>query len=189
MVYSKTENALVRRRRLPYRDKCPLSAERCDRHAGPADQRVDECDADRRRQNEWNPRSKRRVSSLHSRARSFSSLPGPAYGRLSPALFPNAGSSTLSRAFAAIRCASGVAPPAPAAVSISIVYTSADTKKPTNHASLKSQSNSGIQRPISAAATPAASAISARGLMRSEEHTSELQSLRHLVCRLLLEKK
>src|SRR5262245_64192881 len=28
-----------------------------------------------------------------------------------------------------------------------------------------------------------------RGLFRSEEHTSELQSLRHLVCRLLLEKK
>src|SRR5258705_571722 len=28
-----------------------------------------------------------------------------------------------------------------------------------------------------------------RGLARSEEHTSELQSLRHLVCRLLLEKK
>src|SRR5947199_7198831 len=27
------------------------------------------------------------------------------------------------------------------------------------------------------------------GLKRSEEHTSELQSLRHLVCRLLLEKK
>src|SRR6476659_10638785 len=27
------------------------------------------------------------------------------------------------------------------------------------------------------------------GKMRSEEHTSELQSLRHLVCRLLLEKK
>src|SRR5262245_62987418 len=27
------------------------------------------------------------------------------------------------------------------------------------------------------------------GTMRSEEHTSELQSLRHLVCRLLLEKK
>src|ERR1039458_9328040 len=27
------------------------------------------------------------------------------------------------------------------------------------------------------------------GLIRSEEHTSELQSLRHLVCRLLLEKK
>src|SRR5258705_11493134 len=28
-----------------------------------------------------------------------------------------------------------------------------------------------------------------RGATRSEEHTSELQSLRHLVCRLLLEKK
>src|SRR5262245_23125290 len=27
------------------------------------------------------------------------------------------------------------------------------------------------------------------GKLRSEEHTSELQSLRHLVCRLLLEKK
>src|SRR5205814_9899381 len=30
---------------------------------------------------------------------------------------------------------------------------------------------------------------SARSWARSEEHTSELQSLRHLVCRLLLEKK
>src|SRR5205814_10076492 len=28
-----------------------------------------------------------------------------------------------------------------------------------------------------------------KGWLRSEEHTSELQSLRHLVCRLLLEKK
>src|ERR1035438_10712691 len=28
-----------------------------------------------------------------------------------------------------------------------------------------------------------------KNLIRSEEHTSELQSLRHLVCRLLLEKK
>src|SRR5258705_7129744 len=31
--------------------------------------------------------------------------------------------------------------------------------------------------------------IGVAGLNRSEEHTSELQSLRHLVCRLLLEKK
>src|SRR5258705_6462650 len=30
---------------------------------------------------------------------------------------------------------------------------------------------------------------SGRLVLRSEEHTSELQSLRHLVCRLLLEKK
>src|SRR5947199_3265430 len=29
----------------------------------------------------------------------------------------------------------------------------------------------------------------AQGMSRSEEHTSELQSLRHLICRLLLEKK
>src|SRR2546422_1259423 len=32
-------------------------------------------------------------------------------------------------------------------------------------------------------------AVGAAGLMRSEEHTSELQSRLHLVCRLLLEKK
>src|SRR5471030_3534594 len=31
--------------------------------------------------------------------------------------------------------------------------------------------------------------VSWRPIERSEEHTSELQSLRHLVCRLLLEKK
>src|SRR5436853_6692023 len=31
--------------------------------------------------------------------------------------------------------------------------------------------------------------VIALSLSRSEEHTSELQSLRHLVCRLLLEKK
>src|SRR5262245_65290693 len=37
----------------------------------------------------------------------------------------------------------------------------------------------------SAGSNQAASSIS----WRSEEHTSELQSLRHLVCRLLLEKK
>src|SRR5258705_6769189 len=36
--------------------------------------------------------------------------------------------------------------------------------------------------------SPAAPAQSPSG-PRSEEHTSELQSLRHLVCRLLLEKK
>src|SRR5437899_6046836 len=31
--------------------------------------------------------------------------------------------------------------------------------------------------------------VPAAQIVRSEEHTSELQSLRHLVCRLLLEKK
>src|SRR5438045_7123220 len=43
------------------------------------------------------------------------------------------------------------------------------------------------------AASPATSLMKAPGASgiaaRSEEHTSELQSLRHLVCRLLLEKK
>src|SRR5438045_6471730 len=35
----------------------------------------------------------------------------------------------------------------------------------------------------------AGSTFAGSGFLRSEEHTSELQSLRHLVCRLLLEKK
>src|SRR5262245_62619877 len=37
--------------------------------------------------------------------------------------------------------------------------------------------------------SPRATAASTASAARSEEHTSELQSLRHLVCRLLLEKK
>src|ERR1035438_9805329 len=41
-------------------------------------------------------------------------------------------------------------------------------------------------RPLSSTGTPVPGASV---LLRSEEHTSELQSLRHLVCRLLLEKK
>src|SRR5438045_5330184 len=36
---------------------------------------------------------------------------------------------------------------------------------------------------------PGPRAVGPRDRPRSEEHTSELQSLRHLVCRLLLEKK
>src|ERR1035441_10943630 len=41
-----------------------------------------------------------------------------------------------------------------------------------------------------AAMMEATGAVAAKfGIKRSEEHTSELQSLRHLVCRLLLEKK
>src|SRR5437899_4805227 len=45
---------------------------------------------------------------------------------------------------------------------------------------------SGRPRPRGSAARPRAREA---GRARSEEHTSELQSLRHLVCRLLLEKK
>src|SRR5258705_7728630 len=47
-------------------------------------------------------------------------------------------------------------------------------------------------QPVAAAAAVAGDDSSVAELMetfRSEEHTSELQSLRHLVCRLLLEKK
>src|SRR5947199_5323629 len=40
-----------------------------------------------------------------------------------------------------------------------------------------------------AATSDASTSASRSARSRSEEHTSELQSLRHLVCRLLLEKK
>src|SRR5437899_9591583 len=43
--------------------------------------------------------------------------------------------------------------------------------------------------PTAPASTWALLGVGAVVLVRSEEHTSELQSLRHLVCRLLLEKK
>src|SRR5262245_63874837 len=41
----------------------------------------------------------------------------------------------------------------------------------------------------SASMTSAPAPVASTAFARSEEHTSELQSLRHLVCRLLLEKK
>src|SRR5262245_65772817 len=44
---------------------------------------------------------------------------------------------------------------------------------------------SGVHRVAADSTQPSGDA----GSYRSEEHTSELQSLRHLVCRLLLEKK
>src|SRR5437899_6452390 len=40
-----------------------------------------------------------------------------------------------------------------------------------------------------ASAADLADAVTSMATLRSEEHTSELQSLRHIVCRLLLEKK
>src|ERR1035441_7579129 len=42
---------------------------------------------------------------------------------------------------------------------------------------------------LRASASSSAKAVDQQIVLRSEEHTSELQSLRHLVCRLLLEKK
>src|ERR1035438_10556519 len=61
-------------------------------------------------------------------------------------------------------------------------------------ASIRSRTNVFIHG-AAATPTPLIEAMAARRdlldvrLYRSEEHTSELQSLRHLVCRLLLEKK
>src|SRR5258705_7216656 len=43
--------------------------------------------------------------------------------------------------------------------------------------------------PAAPVTKPKAAAVPRHNAHRSEEHTSELQSLRHLVCRLLLEKK
>src|SRR5690625_5612884 len=43
--------------------------------------------------------------------------------------------------------------------------------------------------PISSSTSRSRSVSSSKGPRRSEEHTSELQSRGHLVCRLLLEKK
>src|SRR6202790_2239933 len=44
-------------------------------------------------------------------------------------------------------------------------------------------------RAVLSSATPSPTCWPRPGMRRSEEHTSELQSLQHLVCRLLLEKK
>src|SRR3989442_7752661 len=54
-----------------------------------------------------------------------------------------------------------------------------------------SQSRAGVRRPRNSSRRPAPPAPSTANATarRSEEHTSELQSRPHLVCRLLLEKK
>src|SRR5437899_7568748 len=46
-----------------------------------------------------------------------------------------------------------------------------------------------VMRPAAISRRTRSRFMAERRLVRSEEHTSELQSLRHLVCRLLLEKK
>src|ERR1035438_2505638 len=55
--------------------------------------------------------------------------------------------------------------------------------RPPPAGSRSRQSNPGS---IEALASPRCAGFAAAGFPRSEEHTSELQSLRHLVCRLLL---
>src|SRR5205814_10551621 len=52
-----------------------------------------------------------------------------------------------------------------------------------------SRSSSAPSRRAARCARRRAASTTPRRTRRSEEHTSELQSLRHLVCRLLLEKK
>src|SRR5438045_8079322 len=61
---------------------------------------------------------------------------------------------------------------------------------PTRRSSDLGRSRRGRRTRARAGPPPSGSrARSSRPAARSEEHTSELQSLRHLVCRLLLEKK
>src|SRR5207253_6353495 len=55
---------------------------------------------------------------------------------------------------------------------------------PTPHVGLDLADPNGTERPVDGAL-----AVLERSSERSEEHTSELQSRGHLVCRLLLEKK
>src|SRR2546425_9248001 len=55
--------------------------------------------------------------------------------------------------------------------------------------SVARQRSSEIRRPTVSATTPVGISNTIEPSVRSEEHTSELQSLAYLVCRLLLEKK
>src|ERR1035438_10749252 len=64
--------------------------------------------------------------------------------------------------------------------SISNFILTAGANRPMLSRSVKSLSRARFSWPVSWSPTPCS-------LSRSEEHTSELQSLRHLVCRLLLE--
>src|SRR3989449_4211066 len=60
---------------------------------------------------------------------------------------------------------------------------------PTGDEGVIRQWSSDVARSLDAIGMPSDIEVVARGRARSEEHTSELQSRLHLVCRLLLEKK
>src|ERR1035438_10737818 len=60
---------------------------------------------------------------------------------------------------------------------------------PRPASALKTLASSGWLNPYSSRKRIAEVSTIRSSILRSEEHTSELQSLRHLVCRLLLEKK
>src|SRR5205814_8538204 len=84
-------------------------------------------------------------------------------------------------------------PPRPTLFPYTTLFRSAG-KRPLGPWTARHQRTDG-QRPAGRgprrrrAGRPAAGGHRQRAVHRSEEHTSELQSLRHLVCRLLLEKK
>src|SRR5438045_6667000 len=69
-------------------------------------------------------------------------------------------------------------------------YTTLFRSSPAAAANTDEGNFADIDRQIAVSAAAALDAIDkGKSEIRSEEHTSELQSLRHLVCRLLLEKK
>src|SRR5258705_9905482 len=71
------------------------------------------------------------------------------------------------------------------------LFRSPSTNSSSKSSTIRRSANSTSTRPTTASAiSPATNFAKADyDTHRSEEHTSELQSLRHLVCRLLLEKK
>src|SRR5262245_62880610 len=78
--------------------------------------------------------------------------------------------------------------------SLADLASSNSSRRPSKRAARASGSTKYTKRKISSDASSSSlgncgSPTSIATSMRSEEHTSELQSLRHLVCRLLLEKK
>src|SRR5205814_8823003 len=87
-------------------------------------------------------------------------------------------------------------PPTSTLFPYTTLFRSATARLATASASASADSG-GTRYPVTPSTTrstgpPAAGATTGSPLdlvVRSEEHTSELQSLRHLVCRLLLEKK
>src|SRR5687768_17928548 len=70
-------------------------------------------------------------------------------------------------------------------------HRSLDAPRRSNGSSLDSRRSSDLSTSMVGCRSTARTATSSNGstLFRSEEHTSELQSRLHLVCRLLLEKK
>src|SRR5438045_7405696 len=71
------------------------------------------------------------------------------------------------------------------------LYANSSASRPRSRRALTHSSGSASSAPADVAKASSIAAASTRrmSVQRSEEHTSELQSLRHLVCRLLLEKK